>query len=172
MSRGHGFVQRKILALIAAEPNGAWSYGELCRIVYPGQAAAAAKAQLVAIGRALSRLTLPGTWALVWSDRKCWLCDPCNLMSMRIIYRGHSAHHFEPGGMYYEAVERAKRYRDGSALDRIDIQIENESKILGMIKMCGGSLVDARERIEHITKNASVSRAEREEGYPFSGAGA
>jgi hypothetical protein len=155
MSRGHGLVQRKILELIAAEPNGAWSLDNLCGIVYPPaiKTRAMAKAQLVAIGRALKRLQLPGTWAVQRNDRECWLCDPCNLGSMRIVYRGHPSH-FEPGGMYYKQVERAKRFRDGSPLDRINMQIEDEHKRLGAIKMMGGfgSAEAARQYTEHMAK--------------------
>jgi hypothetical protein len=47
--------------------------------------------------------------------------------------------HFEPGGWCYELVERAKRFRDGSPLDRVDMQIED------VMTMCGGAR-------EHITK--------------------
>ena len=35
MSRGRGRVQRAILDLIAANPDGAWSTDDLCEIIYP-----------------------------------------------------------------------------------------------------------------------------------------
>ena len=59
---------------------------------------------------------------------KNWLCDPCNLLSMRIAYPWHEDH-FKPGGHIYEMVERAKRYRDGTPLElgRCDF----EQKYLG-----------------------------------------
>ena len=116
MSRGHGHVQRKILELIASEPNGAWSFEELCRLVYERHAI---KARRVAIGRAIPRLKLPGTWAVEDDRGKCWLCDPCNLQSMRIAHLAHPDH-FKPGGLYYEMVERAKRRRDGLPLEALN----------------------------------------------------
>jgi hypothetical protein len=122
MSRGHGYVQRKVLELIAANPNGAWTIADLCWIIYRR----ITKAHRVAVGRALRRMTLPGTWAIkqYWGDRKHWLCDPCNLESMKIACRGHPTN-FQPGGQVYENVERAKRWRDASPIERIDIQIES-----------------------------------------------
>ena len=68
---------------------------------------------------------------------KNWLCDPCNLLSMRIAYPWHEDH-FKPGGHIYEMVERAKRYRDGTPLERLTMDIEDakgrcdfEQKYLG-----------------------------------------
>src|SRR5262245_13616957 len=57
MSRGYGAVQRKVLALIEAQPDGALTTGELCRFVYPTYHVS--KAQRVAVGRALRRMKLP-----------------------------------------------------------------------------------------------------------------
>jgi hypothetical protein len=54
--------------------------------------------------------------------------------------------HFEPGGWCYELVERAKRFRDGSPLDHVDMQIED------VMKMCGGSPEATREHIERMAK--------------------
>src|SRR6266576_6290957 len=104
MSRGPGSVQRKILNLIAAEPNGAWTIGKLCREVYGQRVTKVQRvAERVAVGRALRRMTLPSTWKVRSSGGKNWLCDPCNLQSMKIAYPWHPDH-FKPGGIIYEMV--------------------------------------------------------------------
>jgi hypothetical protein len=52
--------------------------------------------------------------------------------------------HFDLGGWCHELVECAKRFRDGSPLDRVDMQIED------VMKMCAGSPEATREHIEYI----------------------
>jgi hypothetical protein len=115
MSRGPGRVQRKILELIEREPNGAWSFENLCHLVYGRHPT---KSRRVATGRAI-RLLKPGTWTVEFDRGKGWLCDPCNLQSQRIVHNGDSAH-YKPGGWYYEKVERAKRSRDGLSLEPLN----------------------------------------------------
>ena len=60
MSKGPGKVQRAILALVGAEPDGAWPFEELCRLIYPPPPLKPTRAQRVAVARAIK--TLPGTW--------------------------------------------------------------------------------------------------------------
>ena len=96
MSKGPGKVQREIAALIEAEPDGAWSYEELARLIYgqdgrPLLFGSRLRARKVAVGRALSTMQLPGTWVVVqavfFHDRRFWLYDPCRLESWRKILR-------------------------------------------------------------------------------------
>jgi hypothetical protein len=61
MSKGPGRVQRAILALIAANPNGAWTTEDLCRAAYPGVNRVEKKHRLSAL-RALRTMALPGMW--------------------------------------------------------------------------------------------------------------
>jgi hypothetical protein len=84
---GLGHIQRTILELIAANPDGAWTIRDLCRHVYgPGYAT---KAQRVAVGRALLHMKLPGTWAVTppyfSGGLPLWLNDRCNLESARVM---------------------------------------------------------------------------------------
>src|SRR5262245_42062048 len=111
MSRGPGRVQRTICELIDDNPNGAWSTGELCWVIYNR----VTKAKRVTVTRALRGMTLPGTWTTrcFRGNTEYWLCDPCNLASVKIANRCHPSH-YEPGGSVYDAVEKAKRYRDAS----------------------------------------------------------
>jgi hypothetical protein len=137
MSRGHGRIQRGILDLIETNPDGAWRTSDLCWTIYKR----VAKAQRVAVSRALRRMTLPGTWNTVAPSgyTEYWLCDPCNLASMKIVYRGSSPSNFEPGGMHYEGVERAKRWRDASPLERIEMQIEDRIRYAAVVKRCNSA---------------------------------
>ena len=85
MSKGFGKVQRMIATLIKAEPDGAWAYEHLTERIYG--TARFTRAQKNAIGRALARMRLPGTWAVFQasftSDRRFWLFDPCRLEAWR-----------------------------------------------------------------------------------------
>jgi hypothetical protein len=174
MSKGLGRVQRTILALIEAEPNGAWSFEELCGLIYPTSEwvrpkgagrVRRPKAQLVAVGRALARMTLPGTWTTGGSsgDRRSWLYDKCSLVSERKRRPYHDKAHFEPGGYVFEQVEKAKRWRDGSPLERVGMEIErlqSQMGMLGMVLKDGGGdaasitadLREAYERIKELEK--------------------
>jgi hypothetical protein len=65
MSKGPGRVQRTIIALIEAEPDGAWTVEDLCRAAYP-QTETVAKTRRQAVLRAWRTMpatrSLPGTW--------------------------------------------------------------------------------------------------------------
>jgi hypothetical protein len=135
MSRGLGRVQRVILGLIEGNPDGAWTTGHLCGIIYKR----AGKAQRVAVSRALRRMTLPGTWDFCscYGRAEYSLCDPCNLASMKRVCLCDPAH-FEPGGVVYKEVEEAKRYRDASPIERIKIRMtEEEGRFQAMKSYCG-----------------------------------
>ena len=125
MSKGPGKVQREIAALIEAEPDGAWSYEELARLIYgqdgrPLLFGSRLRARKVAVGRALSTMQLPGTWVVVqavfFHDRRFWLYDPCRLESWRKISDSQrwpcDPLHWQPGGVYYGWWLESVRRRD------------------------------------------------------------
>jgi hypothetical protein len=121
MNRGAGHIRQTIATLIAEHPHGAWTTSDLSRFVYVGEVT---KARRVAVARALRRMKLPGTWR----TERCWdgwrsssenyLCDPCDLLSMRfkVDRLGYHPDHLKPGGCIFQEVERAKRWRDASAI--------------------------------------------------------
>ena len=85
MSKGLGHIQRAIVELIAAEPDGAWQTRAICSRVYGISKYAVSKSNRVAVSRALRTMKLPGTWTVERSRRRsgeAWLCDPCNDESM------------------------------------------------------------------------------------------
>jgi hypothetical protein len=149
MSRGPGHVQRMIADLIEANPDGGWSTSELCRLVYAS--CKPTKAQRVAVGRAIRRMTLPGTWDMrrvgrgERAETEHCLCDPCNIESVKAAVRAvRGAYYpdrfprtFEPGGYYFEMVESARRWRDASPIERIDMDIERIQRAIGMICAAG-----------------------------------
>ena len=111
MSKGCGKVQRAIANLIRTDPDGAWAYEHLAERIYG--TALFNRAQKNAIGRALARMRLPGTWtvsqASFQNDRRFWLFDPCNLDSWRKIVSRCDPSHFHPDGVYFGWCEEAKR---------------------------------------------------------------
>jgi hypothetical protein len=66
MSRGPGRVQQEIAALIAANPDGAWTTADLCQHIYGVKTAE--KKHRVSVVRALERMDLPPLWK-VWRIR-------------------------------------------------------------------------------------------------------
>jgi hypothetical protein len=127
MGKGPGQVQRAIAALIAAEPDGAWSYDELVRAVYRQPPT---RARLSAVGRALKQMALPGTWTFRRSgfgDRRRWLYDSCSLASARKAHPDHSEHRV------VERVEKARRWRDALPAERIDMEIADLRTYMGLI---------------------------------------
>ena len=112
MSKGSGRVQRTIAALINTEPDGAWAYEHLAERIYG--TAQFTRAQKNAIGRALARMRLPGTWAVrqasFTNDRRFWLFDPCRLEAWRKVAGPRcDPANFEPGGVYFNWTKEAKR---------------------------------------------------------------
>jgi hypothetical protein len=111
MSKGPGKTQRAIAALVAAEPDGAWPFEDLAKRIYG--TARFTRAQKGAVGRALSRMHLPGTWTVLQAsfqnDRRFWLYDPCNLESWRKIAGDWPPAHFQPGGVIFGWWEKSKR---------------------------------------------------------------
>ena len=120
MSKGFGKIQRSISALIRAEPDGAWAYEHLAERIYG--TAFFTRAQKNAIGRALARMRLPGSWTVMqavrFNDRRFWLYDPCRLEAWRKIASPHcDPSHWRPGGTYFGWCEEAKRRAKQGALN-------------------------------------------------------
>ena len=154
MSKGPGKLQRAITALIEANPDGAWAYEDLARAIY-GRAGRY-RAQKSAIGRAFKTMRLPGTWKVdrFGGDRRWWLCDPCSHASMRKVYPSwHDPAHFQPGGMYFKDVEKAKRYRDATPLERVEMDLADAHSDMGRAKhpdFQEGDPAEVAERIERL----------------------
>ena len=90
----------------------AWAYEHLAERIYG--TARFTRAQKNAIGRALAAMRLPGTWAVRQAgfnnDRRFWLFDPCRLDSWRKVAGPRcDLANLQPGGMYFNYWEEAKR---------------------------------------------------------------
>ena len=83
-------------------------------------------------------MTLPGTWTAGYFERCGWLYDPCSLASMRAVLSHRAAWHFEPGGDVFKRVEEAIRWRDGSPLTRVEMEIQSIETQMGSLRMAGG----------------------------------
>jgi hypothetical protein len=123
MSRGHGQVQRAILAAFAAEPDNAFLLSELCERVYPGRNRIEKKHRnaVARAAKAIPSIDHMKRWTL-----GCELVfyDPLNVMSYAMArlksdrfnrYRNNDDRWFEPRGpkWYREKMgfERGYRYQ-------------------------------------------------------------
>jgi hypothetical protein len=169
MSRGAGKVQRTILNLIETHPDGAWSFAQLCRAIYPNKKitesdyisadawARASKrnptAERHAVGRAIARLKLPGTWTLTSrrGERAKWLYDPCRFESTRKVYPNL------PPNELLERVKKAKRWRDATPHERTKMRIDDEIASLRYMLI----VIKDRDRIEESRSRIAALEAEK-----------
>jgi hypothetical protein len=156
-------VQRVILALIEADPHGAWTTEQLCRAVYPN--ARCGKKERVAVLRALKRMALPGTWGLVQLFRagaEYCLCDPCDDESVLRADYAQSRSGDESYGDWkrkrastgrFESLKqyaaRERRWRDATLVERIEIRIAE----------IDGWIASEQELLDHDAKRKRL-------GYP------
>jgi hypothetical protein len=154
MSKGLGHIQRTILSLIESDPDGAWTVGQIGEHAYRG-INRVDKKHRVAVARALRKMTLPEMWEVrrLWSTgAECCLYNGCSLVSAAHLdwfaYGNHRrcslAEFMERRTDFYTPVDghyntyarvmRAIRWRDGSEVDRVEIQIadiERRASLLG-----------------------------------------
>jgi hypothetical protein len=152
MSEGSGHIQRAILELILAEPDGAWQTSEICHRVYGwcgleySPFFSVLKGERAAVSRALRTMKLPGTWEVYRSRTRSgefWLCDPCNDESMMKREAAElNCYSVKVLKKFYKgAVEQittraaeARRYRDATPAGRLAIDIEQEEKKLSFAR--------------------------------------
>jgi hypothetical protein len=153
MSKGPGRVQRVVLGLIATEPDEVFTIADLCRHVYP-DAAEVAQKHRVSVRYALRHMPLPGTWGVRRLSRagsELCLFDPCSDESqtrVRWLEFGRGGQAMMTYDRWKElfpylvkqahkAATDARRWRDASPVEKLDIQIANAQQMLGMMKMAG-----------------------------------
>jgi hypothetical protein len=172
MSRGPGHIQRVILALTEGDPHGdgAWTLSQICEQAYPG-INRPEKKHRVAVARALRKMTLPETWEVRRMEghgEEYCLHNACSLTSVARMdwlaeckqcdQRGHPrpnddiaefmrrrAWWYEPSTERYNAyarVQRAIRWRDGSEVERLEIQIEDTER---RVELLQGAEIAERE---------------------------
>jgi hypothetical protein len=148
MSEGSGHIQRAILELILAEPDGAWQTSEICHRVYGwcgleySPFFSVLKGERAAVSRALRTMKLPGTWEVYRSRTRSgefWLCDPCKMKREAAELDCYSVKVLKK--FYKGAVEQittraaeARRYRDATPAGRLAIDIEQEEKKLSFAR--------------------------------------
>ena len=161
MSQGPGHVQRTILAMIEAEPHGAWTVEEICRRIYPTEAVE--KKHRVAVLRALTRVLLPGTWwakyiSVPGGGRTCCVYDLCDDEGeMRAAYaESWQRRHYADFDAWVkdersncdralEAVAKRRKYRDASAVEKLDLQIADQRTMIGLLSS-GGTAAQLEKR--------------------------
>jgi hypothetical protein len=150
MSKGPGRVQRVVLGLIATEPDGVFTIAEL------------------------RHMPLPGTWSVGRLSRapaEFCLFDPCNDESQTRVrwledLREPDCHRWKERFPYL--IERAladaadaRRWRDASPVEKLDAQIAEAQKMLGMMRMAGvADPASMRRDVERLV-GLQAARAER-----------
>jgi hypothetical protein len=118
MSRGHGKVQRAILAAFAAEPDNALLLSELCERVYPGLNRIEKKHRN-AVARAAKAIPSLDHMTREVLGSELVFYDPLNVMSYAMAwlksdnitnYRNRDARWFTPRGWFREAMGYKKGY--------------------------------------------------------------
>src|SRR6516225_9600569 len=134
MSRGPGHVQQKVAALVAANPDDAWTTTKLCELIYGGQPE---KKHRVAVIRALLTMELPDLWWV--QPLECQGSEYClyNAGSTRstqvwsVYSRGRNPTdpaEFKEWGMgaedAAEKVREAVDWHKATPVQRLDVQIK------------------------------------------------
>jgi hypothetical protein len=134
--RGPGRVQQTITELIQSNPHGAWTVPQICERLYPGMRVE--MRHRAAVRRALRYMELPGTWSISPSHPKREYClyDKCDEESaLRQIYFAidvsvsFAAWKQNPDKSSFwiehirKEVSTARRHRDGSPMEKLDIEI-------------------------------------------------
>ena len=146
MSRGPGYVQQAILALIESDQDGAWPLGEVCQHVYG--VAFVEKKHRNAVARALRTMVLPEPWQVSYLSRpgaEYCLFNACSVGS-QTRFRWHESFSYislENMKQKYsrqvdgarEAAEEATQFYSADAIGRLDIEIAHVQKRAQMAKM-------------------------------------
>jgi hypothetical protein len=183
MSLGPGRIQRVILGLIAAEPDGVWTTDQLCRLAYPG-VNRVEKKHRVAVLHALRKLALPGEWMTRRRRRPgCEHClyDPCSDEAQAHVGWLESTwgDSFEVWKTSPHRIERARekaaearRWRDASPVEKLDMEIGRLQTAMGFIGMAlqnGGDTRECRADIEKFLAEIAALKAERDRLSPPQG---
>jgi hypothetical protein len=171
MSRGPGRVQQTITKLIASDPHGAWTVGQICERLYP--AMRVEKKHRVAVTRALRHMELPPTWRVSRGHGseyclydKCdeestlradylawWKSDPAGFWT----WREKNPHRVDEAA---RTVKEARLYRDASPIGKLDIEIADLNSKINLAAMIGMSPKPFRQQIaELIEKKKALERA-------------
>jgi hypothetical protein len=173
VSRGPGRIQQTITELIASDPHGAWTVGQLCERIYPDELLIRKKHR-VAVARALRRMNLPSTWGVRMGHRQgseyC-LYDKCDEESTsRADYLGwwrRSMFDFWTWRERYkhridevaQTVKEARLYRDASPIGKLDIEIADLNRRIGYAGIACISAAPFRQKIAELeAKNAALER--------------
>jgi len=179
MSRGPGRIQQTIIELIASDPHGAWTVGQICERIYPDEwqkhRVAVARALRHAVARALRHMELPGTWSIGPSHPKREYClyDKCDEESaQRQIYFAIDVsisfaawkQNPDKSSFWIEHVRKevstARRHRDGSPIEKLDIEIAELNSEKGRYGGSGPHADACRKQIaELIEKKKELERA-------------
>jgi hypothetical protein len=172
MSRGYGRIQQAIVALIANEPDGAWTTAHLCQHIYGSTAKK--KKRRNAVLRALRTMRLPSELGKIcWTIREarnayCLVNDCSTESTLRHRYldcdvscgfdrwKDDCPHIVE---MVTKEVLNRVAYQTASPLQKLDIDIARVQASMALFKMFGPN----SKTIERIARHLSELQQQKAE---------
>jgi hypothetical protein len=159
MCRGPGRIQQEITALIAANPDDAWTTGELCGLIYGQRSYAPTpeKKHRVAVTRALRQMELPSLWRTVRLNRSG--AEHClyNAGSLESTKRKYHLAGWRLDSLYLiehvpKDVAEARRYHEASPVEKIDIDVGRLQQRTVALKRLGAGKEAFAELAEEMAK--------------------
>jgi hypothetical protein len=166
MSRGPGRIQQVILSLIESDEDGAWTVGEICGRVYRG-INRIEKKHRVAVSRALRKMVIPESWAVIRLERQGSEYLLYNRLSLEstvrmrwnnsAIFFQYPYRRFKEGWSHqvekaHAAVEEYRKYHESDEVGRIDILLATARKQFGFASGLGAPSDIIRSIAEKITQ--------------------
>jgi hypothetical protein len=173
MSRGLGRVHEVIIAMMEAEPQGAWTTTQLCERIY---GTSVEKSHRAAVARALFGMKLPPLWCVRRTDKpgaEYCLYNAGDVKStLHAIFVGDSAGRyawdFEAWKERYphciekarNDVDEALRYHDASPMEKLDIEVNELRQVIGLLRIASAS--GATDEISRLARRAREIIEQRE----------
>ena len=173
MSRGPGRVQEAIVAIIEAEPQGAWTTTQLCERIY---GTSIEKSHRATVARALSGMQLPRLWCIRRTAKpgaeRCVYNAGDVESTLRAVFVGDAAdcyawdfdtwkqrhpHRIEKAR---NDVDEALRYHNASPTEKFDIEVNELRHVIGLLRVAATS--EGNDEISRLTRRAREIIEQRE----------
>jgi hypothetical protein len=173
MSRGPGRIQQSVVAMIEADPQGAWTTTELCEYIYQS---GVERWQRVAVARALRDMQLPPLWCVrrigKQGAEQCLYNAGDVESTLRAAFAGDAAGgytwNFEAWkARYPHLIERARkdvgetlRYYNASTAEKLAIEVSELRQVIELLHMASAS--EATSEISQLARRAAELIDKRE----------
>jgi CheY-like chemotaxis protein len=173
MSRGPGRVHEAIIAMMEAEPQGAWTTTQLCERIY---GTSVEKSHRAAVARVVCGMKLPPLWCVRRTskpDAEYCLYNAGNVEStLRAVFVADAASgyawDFEAWKERYphciekarNDVDEALRYHDALPVGKLDIEVNELRQVIGLLRIASTS--GAKDEISRLARRAREITEQRE----------